>query len=154
MRWAVIDAMVRADLEEGEQPVALALRWPEEDELVPSRIRALAEGIRDALPNTIERGVPFVLAVDQTISMRLGSVLRDELKVSSACISIEGVTLSEFDFIDVAEVIHPTEVVPVTIKSLLFAGGLDRRSVKKALLEAAMSVADANRRSGGSRAAG
>ena len=51
---------------------------------------------------------------------------------------MEGVHLSEFDFIDVGQVMHPSEVVPVTVKSLLFAGGLDRRSVKQALIDAAL----------------
>ena len=149
MAAAIGAALVRADLGEGEQPIALALRWPEEDDLVPSRVRALAEGIRDALPVTIERGVPFVLAVDQTIGLKLGEVLRDDLKLAGNYLSIEGVTLSEFDFIDVAEVIRPAEVVPVTVKSLLFAGGLDRRSVKQALIEAARSMTHKNARNAG-----
>jgi hypothetical protein len=51
---------------------------------------------------------------------------------------MESVRLAEFDFIDVAQVLHPSEVVPVTVKSLLFAGGLDRRSVKQALIDAAL----------------
>ena len=33
---------------------------------------------------------------------------------------------------------HPSEVVPITVKSLLFAGGLDRRSVKQALIDAVL----------------
>jgi hypothetical protein len=51
---------------------------------------------------------------------------------------MEGIHVAEFDFIDIAQVVHPSEVVPVTIKSLLFAGGLDRRSVKQALHDAAL----------------
>jgi ethanolamine utilization protein EutA (predicted chaperonin) len=30
--------------------------------------------------------------------------------------------LKEFDYVDIGEVIRPTNVVPVVIKSLLFAG--------------------------------
>ena len=51
-------------------------------------------------------------------------------------VSLEGVTVSEFDFIDVREVIYPTGAAPITVKSLLFASGLDRRSIKQALIQA------------------
>ncbi|MPZ50120.1 MAG: reactivating factor for ethanolamine ammonia lyase [Dehalococcoidia bacterium] len=136
---AIRESAVRLDLEEGEEPIAIALRWP--GELEPARVLALAQGIRDALPRTIELKVPFVLLADQTIAHYLGTVLKEELGVPGDFISLEGVAVAEFDFVDVGEVIHPTEVAPVTIKSLLFAGGLDRRSVKQALLTAAKSRA-------------
>ena len=44
-------------------------------------------------------------------------------------ISIDNVQHSEFDFIDVGEVIQPTLVVPLVIKSLLFAAP-DAKPVK------------------------
>jgi ethanolamine utilization protein EutA len=138
---SIRDALVRADLADGEQPVALAFRWP--GGLEVSRVRSLAEGIRNGISQTIERQVPFVLLADQTIARALGAVLDEELGVPGDLISLEGVAVNEFDFVDLAEVIHPTEVVPVTIKSLLFAGGLDRRSVKQALVAAAKSLAAA-----------
>jgi ethanolamine utilization protein EutA len=132
---SVHDAIVRADIEEGEQTVALAFKWP--GELEQDRVRALAKGVRDGLPGTIAQQVPMVLIADQTIGHALGAALKEDLAVPGDVLSFEGVSVAEFDFIDVAEVIHPTEVVPVTIKSLLFAGGLDQKSIKQALLEAA-----------------
>ena len=132
---AIRESMTRADLDDGEQPLAVAFEWP--GELVLSEVRALAEGVRDGLPRTIERGVPLVLIADTTIGPALGRALKDDLAIPGAVLSLEGVAVSEFDFIDIAPVIHPTEVVPITIKSLLFAGGLDRRSVKQALYDAA-----------------
>ena len=136
---AIRDAMTRADLDEGEQPVALSFRWQSEGAPDGSRLRALASGIRDALPRTAERGVALVLLVDQA-APGLGRVLKDELALPGEVIALEGVSVAEFDFIDLAPVVHPSAVVPVTIKSLLFAGGLDRRSVKQALLAAAKSL--------------
>ncbi|MCX6021517.1 MAG: ethanolamine ammonia-lyase reactivating factor EutA [Chloroflexi bacterium] len=124
-------AMARADLNDGEQPVALSLQMP--PELDSPGVRALAEGIRDGLPQTIERSVPFVLLANESITLALGAVLKGELGIPGELIALEGVSVAEFDFIDVAPIMHPAEVVPVTIKSLLFAGGLDRRSVKQAL---------------------
>jgi ethanolamine utilization protein EutA len=68
----------------------------------------------------------------------LGKLLKEELGVACDVVAMEGVHLSEYDFVDVGQVMHPSEVVPVTVKSLLFAGGLDRRSVKQALIDAAL----------------
>ncbi|MCC6237958.1 MAG: ethanolamine ammonia-lyase reactivating factor EutA [Dehalococcoidia bacterium] len=130
-------AFVRADLIEGEQPVALALQW--DDELPPPDVELVARGLRDALPLTVAEQVPIVVCIDATVGRDLGATLKETLHVPGDVLSFEGVTLREFDFVDIAPVVHPSEVVPVTIKSLLFAGGLDRRSVKLALREAALA---------------
>lgn len=142
---AVRDAVVRADLEEGEQPIALVFRWPGEPDT--PRTRALAEGIQAGIPSTISRRVPFVLVVDQTIGKELGLALKQELGVPGELVSLDGVAVREFDFIDVGQMIHPTEVVTVAIKSLLFAGGMDKRSVKQTVIEAARAVAATERAS-------
>jgi ethanolamine utilization protein EutA len=139
---AILDAHVRADLEEGAQAIALVLRWDDED-AEPS-VPELAAGIRDGLARSIERTLPLVFVVEAPIARDLGLELRERLAIGSAVLALEGVTLSEFDFIDVAPLVHPAEVVPVTIKSLLFAGGLDRRSVKLALRDAALAAGAAS----------
>ena len=126
------------DLVDGDQPVAVVLEWP--GDLVADDVRALAEGIRAGLPRTIEAGVPLILMVDGTIGPALGRALKEDLGIPGHLLTTEGVTAAEFDFIDAQPVIHPTEVVPITIKSLLFAGGLDRRSVKQALVDAATAT--------------
>lgn len=153
---AIRDAQTRAHLVDGEQPVALSFTLPGAD-LPASLLRSLAEGIRDALPNTMSGAAALVLLVNQGAvnrfetpssdvhlfeqhqpAARLGTLLKEELGAACDIVSMEGIHASEFDFLDVGRMVHPSEVVPVTIKSLLFAGGLDRRSVKQALLDAAL----------------
>ena len=41
---------------------------------------------------------------------------------------------------DIGTVSQPANTVPIVVKSLLFAGGMDRASVKSALIAAARSV--------------
>jgi ethanolamine utilization protein EutA len=131
---ALRKAAERVDFDEGTRPVALSIEWPgERDE---AGVRAMAQGIRDGLPQTVAQGVPLLIFVDLGVNRELGAALKDELKLPGAVIAVEGVAVAEFDFIDVQPVVHPAEVLPVTVKSLLFAGGLDRRSVKQALLNA------------------
>jgi ethanolamine utilization protein EutA len=128
-------AVDRAELQDVFQPIAIALRWPEEESVEAGSVKALAAGISEGMARLIASRVPVVVLVDETPASDLGRLLASEFG-DGTLIYLEGVFASEFDFIDLAEVVHPTEVVPVSIKSLLFAGGLDRRSVKQALAAA------------------
>jgi ethanolamine utilization protein EutA len=58
--------------------------------------------------------------VDGDIGGLLGQILEDDLHVEREIISIDGIQLREFDYVDIGEVIRPSNVVPVIIKSLLF----------------------------------
>jgi len=115
IRWA----LRRFDLHDGHAALALAFRW--HGDPLYARLRALAEGIVQGLPHTIEHGRPLVLLVDGDVGKTLGHVLKDDLGVPSDVISIDGMQLKEFDYIDVGALLEPQNVVPVVIKSLLFA---------------------------------
>jgi ethanolamine utilization protein EutA len=153
---SIRDALTRADLTEGEHAIALTFDLPGDDAHEPL-VQRLAEGIRDALSKMATGAAPLVVVVNQGVAnrfvtpdqdyhvlreqrpaARLGRLLKDELEMACDVVAMEGVHLAEFDFVDVAQMLHPSEVVPVTVKSLLFAGGLDRRSVKQALIDAAL----------------
>lgn len=131
---AIREAATRLDLEEGEVAVALGFRWSG-DPLYP-RLRALAEGVRAAIPRTIEHRLPVVLLTDRDMGKTLGAILKEDLGVPGEIVSIDGVLLKEFDFVDIGEVIRPAGVVPVVIKSLLFAGGMDRARAARATAQA------------------
>lgn len=130
-------SMTHVDFEEGNDPVAIALDYP--GDLEPVVLDALAQGIRASLPTMTATGTPLILLSSNATGIEVGRRLKDDLGITSSVLALEGISVSEFDFIDVAEVIRPSSVVPVTIKSLLFAGGLDQQSVKQALYDAAMS---------------
>lgn len=82
------------------------------------RLRELAEGIAQAVG--FKTRLPLILMVDGDIGKLLGHILEHDLRVSRAIISIDGIQLNEFDYVDIGAVIHPNSVVPVIIKSLLF----------------------------------
>jgi ethanolamine utilization protein EutA len=53
-------------------------------------------------------------------ALTLGSILRDEKGIESPILAIDGITLRDFDFVDMGRIRLPSGMVPVTIKSLLF----------------------------------
>jgi ethanolamine utilization protein EutA len=98
----------------GSGPLALALSWAGEPE--HARIRALAERI--AL-STDRR--PLVVATDGDIAATLGAVLRDELHFTGELVTLDGLDLGDLDYIDIGAPVPPSGVVPVIVKSLIFA---------------------------------
>ena len=67
------------------------------------------------------RSRPLLLMIDGDVGKTFGRILTEELGLPGDLISIDGVQLSELDFVDVGELISPPGVVPVVIKSLLFS---------------------------------
>jgi ethanolamine utilization protein EutA len=114
-------ALTRFDIDESETSVALAFKW--EGEPSHARLHALAEGIARGLPNTVKNGHPLVLVMEGDVAKILGRLLRTELEVTGDIISLDGVQLREFDFIDIGELVQPADVAPLIIKSLLFTSG-------------------------------
>jgi len=112
-------ALKRFDYKEGEQPVSLAFQW--HGDPLHARLKALADGICGGLPETIKGGQSLVLMLDGDIGKTIGNILTRECGVKADIISIDGVALKEFDFVDIGEMIKPTNVVPLVIKSLLFS---------------------------------
>ncbi len=99
-------------------PVALAFRWsgpPTYD-----RLSAVAREIVAALHGTIAAGLPIVLLIDGDVAMSLGRIIHREIAPGSDVIAVDGLTLKEFDYVDIGSVMEPAGVLPVTIKSLLF----------------------------------
>jgi len=106
------------DLDPAEDPVALAFDWHGAPEY--GRIRALADGIADALNTYIRNDGTLYVMIDGDIALTLGGVMRDELGLRNDMLVVDGVTLRDFDYIDLGKIRLPSFTVPVTVKSLLF----------------------------------
>ena len=111
-------ALQRFDATDTERTVALAIRW----ELGPSYplIRTLAEGLVGAMKPHIDHGQPLVLVFDADIAKLMGNIIERELVPGAGIISIDGIDLKDFDFIDIGQELPDAKAVPVVIKSLIF----------------------------------
>ena len=115
---AVRSALRRLDLHEGEQAVALCYHW--QGSATFARLDAFARGIRDGLSVLLERGLPMILVGDGDIGGLVGIHFKEEMTFANAIVSIDGITLKEFDFIDIGAMLELSGAVPVVIKSLVF----------------------------------
>ena len=68
----------------------------------------------------LEHGHPLVLAGDSDVGGLLGIHLREEMKIANPVVSIDGLELKEFDYIDIGAMLDSSGAVPVVIKSLVF----------------------------------
>ena len=106
------------DLDHGGR-VAIAFAWRGDPE--HSRLKAAGEGILQALTPLADQIKLLLLMIDGDVGKTFGRLLHRELNWPGKIVSIDGIELQELDYVDVGELIAPPGVVPVVIKSLLFA---------------------------------
>jgi ethanolamine utilization protein EutA len=112
--------LTRLDLNGGEQPVAVFVPW--QGSATYQRLDAFCRGVVDGLNSILRNGHPLVLAGDGDVGGLLGIHLHEEMKLTNAVVSIDGLELKEFDYIDIGAMLETTGAVPVVIKSLIFPG--------------------------------
>lgn len=112
-------AFGRHDLVEGQQDVAISIRWGGAPTF--RRLHALAQGLIAGLAHTLAAGRPVYVVVDGDIALTLGHLIKEDARVTSEVLVIDGITLWGFDFIDLGRIRMPSLTVPVTIKSLVFS---------------------------------
>ena len=106
------------DLDGADSDLALAFTWAG----MPAyeRISAFAAGIREGLRERIEKRLPLYVMLDGDIAMTLGGILHQDWRIGCETCVIDGITLREFDYIDLGRIRVPSLTVAVTIKSLVF----------------------------------
>jgi ethanolamine utilization protein EutA len=115
---AIRDALRRFDLLDARGPVAIAAKW--EGSATYRRIQAFCQGSVDAMQPHVAAGHPLVLVFDSDIGGLVGLHFREELTSDLPIVSIDGVELREFDYVDIGAMIPTSGAVPVVIKSLVF----------------------------------
>ena len=83
-------------------------------------VRRIAEGIVRVLKDADDSTCPLYLTLDLDIAKSLGAMLKDEFKVARDIIAVDGIEVGDLDYIDIGECLGITEVIPVTVKSLMF----------------------------------
>jgi ethanolamine utilization protein EutA len=115
---AVETVLRRLDLAEGESPVAVCYHW--RGSATFQRLSAFCRGIAQGLAPLLAQGHPLVLVGDGDVGGLIGMHCREELGLANAVVSIDGIELKEFDYVDIGALLEGSGAVPVVIKSLIF----------------------------------
>ena len=116
---AIAERFAAFDLVEGELDVALAFHWRGGPGY--ERVAAFARGVALGLSRTIAGGRSLYVILDADLAQTVGNLLKEELGIGSPVLVIDGITLQDFDYIDLGRIRLPSKTVPVTIKSLVFS---------------------------------
>ena len=117
----VRSALERMGLAPAEAPVALCYRW--QGSATFARLDSFCKGLVQGLGARIEAGLPLVLVGDGDVGGLVGLHCHAELHLPNPVVSIDGIVLHEFDFIDIGALLETSGAVPVVIKSLVFPAG-------------------------------
>jgi ethanolamine utilization protein EutA len=115
---AVRAVLKRLDLDAAATPVAVFVPW--RGSATFQRLDAFCQGVVDGLATVLADGHPLVLAGDGDVGGLIGIHLREEMQIENAIVSVDGLELKEFDYIDVGAMLPNSGAVPVVIKSLIF----------------------------------
>lgn len=118
IKEATLNALRRLDLLNARHPVAIAFHW--QGSATFFRLQSFSQGLVEGLKAILDKGHPLVLVNDGDIGGIVGLHFQEELEIPNPIISIDGIALNDFDYIDIGELIQSSGSVPVVIKSLIF----------------------------------
>ena len=116
---AIAEHFTAFDVVEGDAEVALAFKWQGEPSF--ERFSAFAQAIKQSLPRTLKQKKPIFLILEGDVAQTIGAILKEDLKLASEVLVLDGISLRDFDYIDLGRIRLPSNTVPVTIKSLVFS---------------------------------
>ena len=113
-------SLAKFDLTTINSGVALSISL--DGQLDYKSIREVAEGIAAICKGSEGGKNPLYLVQEVDIAKSLGAILKEELGLNRHVISIDGIEVGDLDYIDIGKPMGTTEVIPVTVKSLMFSG--------------------------------
>ena len=87
---------------------------------LPAGSTISAKASPTGLAAVLAHGHPIVLAGDGDVGGLIGIHYCEEMKLKNPIVSIDGLELKEFDYIDIGAILDTSGAVPVVIKSLIF----------------------------------
>lgn len=118
---SIAQALARFDRTGFGPGLVLALALP--GRLNYPNLRRLAEGVAQTVLAAADTTAPVFIVTDADIAKSLGGILLEEFLPDRELVVVDGIDVGDLDFLDLGRPLGISEVVPVTVKSLVFPGG-------------------------------
>ena len=118
VREALTQALAKFDLPRFTSGLALSLSLDGQPDY--QSVRKVAEGVAEVLKNADDAKCPLYLTMDLDVAKSLGGILKEEIGITRDVIAVDGIEVGDLDYVDIGESMGITEVIPVTVKSLMF----------------------------------
>lgn len=115
---AIRHSLTSLDFAHINSAMAVAFHW--QGSATFKRLDDFCAGLRRGMRTLLNDGFPLVLVNDNDIGGLLGLHLHEAHTGQNPIVSIDGIELREFDFIDIGALIPASGAVPIVIKSLVF----------------------------------
>ncbi len=88
-------------------------------------LRRVGEVIATVVRQSGDVRTPLFLVLEHDVAKALGGILKEELMLPQDIIGVDGIEVGDLDYIDIGRPLGITEVIPVTVKSLIFPSKTD-----------------------------
>ncbi len=83
-------------------------------------LRKVAEALWAVTNQSDDQEAPLFVVVNYDVAKALGEILKEGLKLPREVIAVDGIQAGDLDYLDIGRPLGMTEVIPVTVKSLIF----------------------------------
>jgi ethanolamine utilization protein EutA len=83
-------------------------------------LRRVAEGVATVANAARGQDDPLFLVLNVDVAKSLGGILKEELGFRREVVAIDGIDVGDLEYVDIGRPVGTSEVLPVTVKSLLF----------------------------------
>ncbi len=115
---AVKSGLAKFDLDRMIPGLALAISLSGQQNY--ESLRRIADGVAAVLPEGNSHSDPLFLILNLDVAKSLGGILKEELNIQREIVALDGIDVGDLDYIDIGRPVGTSEVLPVTVKSLLF----------------------------------
>ena len=122
LKEATLKALAKFDLTDYGPGLALALSM--DGELSYRTLRKVAESICAVVDRSEDSSAPLFIVLDTDVAKSLGGILKEEFNLERELVVVDGIDVGDLEYLDIGCPMGVSEVVPVTVKSLVFHSNL------------------------------
>jgi ethanolamine utilization protein EutA len=115
---SIHESLARMELTDSDLAVAVCFKWQRSATYM--RLDTFCKGVIQGMQALLNKGLPLVLVNNADVGGLIGLHLHQDIQLKNPVVSIDGIALNEFDFIDIGALFEASGTVPVVIKSLVF----------------------------------